>query len=388
VTVSRSAFIGLLIAALLVRLALLDLVLADQHFWVLPWYEQLRSTGWSALGQAARGLTGSTLGSYTPPYYYLLYLATFTDGVLQPLHAIKGISIAFDCVTAAAMFHLVRHVTGSTFRARLATLAVLFAPTVVANSAAWGQIDGAYTSLLVLAVYFSVTARPVAMFTMLGLAVAFKAQTVFLAPYVLLLWREGRWRWPHAAVAPLAWLAAMLPAMLAGRSIVDLALVYVRQGGMYHKLSMNAPNLYYLMPDSWYGTGVGVGLAVSVMTCLVFAFGRRRMDATPRILLLAATAAVLVMPFVLPKMHDRYFMPADVLSIGLAFVEPQLWFVPVALQVSSGLSYVPAITDAFNGFNYEYVALMPLAVAVNVWLVPYVAVRYWRGVPETGSLRS
>jgi len=43
-------------------------------------------------------------------------------------------------------------------------------------------------------------------------------------------------------------------------------------------------------------------------------------------------------PFVLPRMHERYFYPADALSLVAAFFNPELWFVPFAFQLSSGLA--------------------------------------------------
>ena len=52
----------------------------------------------------------------------------------------------------------------------------------------------------------------------------------------------------------------------------------------------------------------------------------------------AATSALLI-PFLLPKMHDRYFYPADVFAIVLAFFRPSFWYIAVLLQVSSTMAY-------------------------------------------------
>jgi len=37
-------------------------------------------------------------------------------------------------------------------------------------------------------------------------------------------------------------------------------------------------------------------------------------------------------------MHERYFYPADALSLIAAFFNPDLWIVPFAFQLSSGLA--------------------------------------------------
>jgi Gpi18-like mannosyltransferase len=41
-----------------------------------------------------------------------------------------------------------------------------------------------------------------------------------------------------------------------------------------------------------------------------------------------------LVPFVLPSMHERYFYLADVLTLILAFYLPrQLWFVPIIVAL-------------------------------------------------------
>ncbi|MBC1270570.1 hypothetical protein GNF07_26340, partial [Trichormus variabilis FSR] len=49
---------------------------------------------------------------------------------------------------------------------------------------------------------------------------------------------------------------------------------------------------------------------------------------------------VLLMPYILPKMHQRYFYPADICSIILAFYLPQYRWVAIAVQLSSLFSYL------------------------------------------------
>jgi Gpi18-like mannosyltransferase len=74
-----------------------------------------------------------------------------------------------------------------------------------------------------------------------------------------------------------------------------------------------------------------------------------------------ATLSVLIVPYFLPKMHDRYFFPADVLSLILAFFFPRYFIVPVIIGLVSFLSYWPFL------FGFEVVPLQLLAV---VQLVP------------------
>jgi hypothetical protein len=77
-------------------------------------------------------------------------------------------------------------------------------------------------------------------------------------------------------------------------------------------------------------------------------------------------------------MHDRYFLSADVFSIGLALLDPRFWFVPLFFQIGSLLAYVPIIVDSLGGFDAEYTGLNPLAAAVMSALLAYLAWSYGR----------
>ena len=382
-----AVIVGLILAG---RVPFLGFETADAHFYVLPWYADLATHGYRALGREAPVDPSFRGGLYSPPFYYLLYLATLFDGLLPPLYLVKGIATCWDMALAGLVFLIVRRVTGATFRAQVGFLLTLAAPTVVANSAVWGQSDAVYSTFLLAAVYASLTRRDVLACLAMGGALAFKAQTIFLAPYLLLLLVAGRLSWWRTAAIPLAYVALMLPAWILGRPLVDMLLAYVRQGGLYQKLSMNAPNLYYLMPDGFYSAGVVAGSLLTVVLSVGYAVlpRKRRAAWSDSFLLLAATVSLAAVPFVLPKMHDRYFFPADVLSIALALVVPRLWFVPILFQLSSGLSYVPAISDAFHNFDYEYVALMPVAVLINACLVPFLIAVYWREATEGGAVHA
>ena len=67
--------------------------------------------------------------------------------------------------------------------------------------------------------------------------------------------------------------------------------------------------------------------------------GRYELDAER--IVTAAVVFVLLVPFVLPGMHERYFYLADVLTVVLAFYRPRLWYVPLLVQAASLLSYLP-----------------------------------------------
>ena len=46
-------------------------------------------------------------------------------------------------------------------------------------------------------------------------------------------------------------------------------------------------------------------------------------------------------PFLLPRMHERYFYTADVLAVIYAFLCPRRWLVPIFVGAASLSSYLP-----------------------------------------------
>ena len=64
------------------------------------------------------------------------------------------------------------------------------------------------------------------------------------------------------------------------------------------------------------------------------------------------------MPYFLPKMHDRYFFAADVLSIAFAFYFPRYFFIPLVVGTTSLFTYFLFL------FKIEVIPLPLLAVAL------------------------
>ncbi|MEW6402361.1 MAG: hypothetical protein AB1649_11210, partial [Chloroflexota bacterium] len=111
--------------------------------------------------------------------------------------------------------------------------------------------------------------------------------------------------------------------------------------GQFQELAKNAPNLYIFVPNVYYSTALKLGLLLftGTMVCWAWANWRTKILLTQgKILLIALTALVLV-PFLLPKMHERYFYPADVFSYAVAILNPELWILPVLYQFVSGFAY-------------------------------------------------
>jgi hypothetical protein len=211
-----------------------------------------------------------------------------------------------------------------------------------------------------------------------ALAFSFKAQAFFFAPFLFMLFVQGEITLSAFAIVPLVCAVMLVPAILVGVDWQVAATTYIRQGQAYHILSEHAPNLYYLFGDHFYGPGVVLGLILAAVVCFALALLPRLRNMTLDIntRLLAATMFLAVAPFLLPKMHDRYFFAADLTSIVLAVYIPRLWIVPIILQISSLSACVPMMSWTFS--HRVETPTMPMAVMLCTVVVGFLVHEFWR----------
>ena len=378
---TRLLIVLLLAAAVAIRFASFDFLTDDVRNWVFAWYDYHLEHGVSGLEQAPTNVM-SDAGNYPPPFFYFLLVASQFDAWLPKLHLVKLFPTIFDFALAGVVLLIVRRASPRPQHPWIAFFMVLFAPTVLANSALWGQADSIPTTFVAASILAIMGGHPILACMAAGVAISFKATGVFILPFLLMLALRGRIKWAHLLVVPLAYAAMMLPAIIAGRSVIDVLTIYLRQGELYERLSMNAPNLYAFAPDWFYDAGRVLGFVVTAAACAAFALApvRWRAALTPRFLLLAATLSLLLVPFLLPKMHDRYFYAVDVVAIALAWHDRRLWYAPVLSQLSSAIAYVPILSEAAFGIDDGYVALGPVAVVINTVLVFLLTREYWRSL--------
>ncbi len=359
--VSTAVLIFGALLALLVRLPFLDMLSHDIIGSLGHWYDYIALNG----GLYA---LGDRFADYTPAYLYLLtgmvYLREDILPELSRVAAIKLPSIAADLVMAIAVYRLVRVFAHDKLTPALAFVIALLLPTVVINSAVWGQADSMYTACLVWSIYLLCMKRPAAAMIITGVGLALKPQTIFIAPLLLyLLLRHRLYIW-HLLIVPAIYAASMLPVILLGRPPLEELGTIVAQAGEYHQLSLGAPNLYLFAPPDLYHFGVVVGVIISVIAGLVIAVGftLRAREPDPDDILAGALVCVMVMPFVLPMMHERYFFPADVLSLVVAFRWRKFMWLPVACQIIS-LSAYASVLQQLSWWNQ----ILP-GVKIFAWL--------------------
>ncbi len=339
------------ILAFLLRYSLRDFQNDDYRAYTGPWYDFIRQHG----GLSALKFPFS---NYTPPYLYLMVIASSLLGATPKLYAIKLISVIFDLIASVFIFKIVRFRYPTGRVPLIATLSFLFLPTVFLNSAFWGQADGIYTTGLLACVYFLLCERPIPALIAFGLAISIKLQAIFLFPLLIILLLKKKIHWATFLLIPGMYLLLIIPAWAVGRPLPDLLTIYLAQGETYRSLTMNAPNLYTWLPNELYDTLLPFGFAGAalVISAFILLASHRKLVLQKSTILQLALISTLIMPYFIPKMHDRYFYPADVFSLIFGFYFPRWFFIPLMVQFVSLFSYFPFL------FRFEPVPLPFLAV--------------------------
>ncbi|MEV6410305.1 glycosyltransferase 87 family protein [Kribbella sp. NPDC051718] len=324
-----------LVLAGLLRLVLLDYQSWDYQRYLEPWAGFIDGHG----GFAA---LKHSFSNYNATYLYLMAFASYLP--LSPLATVKFVSLVFEVMLGWYVYRLVGLCRLNQWPPIAAGLTAVLLPTVILNGSMWGQADASYAALTVGALYYLIARRPWVACVLFGLALALKLQAIFLFP-ALLLFVLRRWLpWQALTAIPLVYLLLDVPALLLGASPRRLLLIYLEQADTDHALSINAPTIYNFLSAAPGTTAKLAGvLATGVILLGAIAYlAARRIEPTPTRIVLISALCTLLVPFLLPSMHERYFYLAEVLTVVAAFAlpRPPLIAVPVLVQAASLTCYL------------------------------------------------
>lgn len=381
-------FAGSVMAVLmLARTVMLDYVTADYTTFLSAWTDVFRQGGFKTLAE--------NVGDYNLIYQYVLLCISRVP--LHDLYLIKLFTVTFDFLLALAMMQAAKRYAGKKMGLPV-LLFVLALPTVVLDGACWGQCDPVYVFFIITSLYMLETDRPYLSAISLAVSFAFKLQTIFFFPVVLLGLIHKRFKIRHALAFFAAYLLTMVPALIAGRTFMDALSVYANQsmGQYYDRLTYNAPNLYLFFPMIEFASSqeytwmryiadldikaINPYLDYALMpdlqhaalyACVIFTLVVviywliHYKEVTPDMTLDLALFFAIFLPFVMPKIHERYFFMADMLSLLYAVRYANRRFMPVLVIGSSLMSYMPYLTRQ-RPLDERWLALMMLAALIVV----------------------
>ena len=308
-------------AGMLARVSFLERSSGDYEIYLADWLQKL------AGGSFAEGMR-QNIGEYNVLYQYILFVITRLP--VPSLYAVKAVSFIGDAFLAGAAATLAQK-DGKKSAAAFG-LALLL-PTVALNGGMFAQCDSLYAACALWGLALALERKPAGAAVCFALSLAFKLQAVFLLPMVAVLWADRKLRLlpstkrgERAAGALLVLVVAAvctaLPALLGGKSIGALLSIYSAQTGLYTGLTYNAPSFFALMNTTGldvyaygnFGMALAFGACALLVACGVKQAGKLTREGYLRLALLLPLAIV----FFLPRMHERYFYLADILSAVLA----------------------------------------------------------------------
>lgn len=317
----------LLLLTVLVRYVGKDFVSGDMKECLLAWFDFIKDNGgFSSLSVQ--------VGDYNFYYQTLIALLTYID--FNPMYLIKLSSVLFDFILAFWVAIIIKDYNKekitSNFKSGIIPLyymaffVSLFVPTVVVNSAFWGQCDAMYTSFVLGMLYFLRRKSYIASAICLGFAFACKLQTIFIVPFLLAyILKNKEWRiFSYVPIAFIAFWAVGIPAYIQGRDMMSTINIYLLQANDYPEMYLNFSSFWGIFGKYTldYSLWSKPAIILAVVTCiagLVHYIKSSKYSDTSSYYAFAAWSVWTVV-LLLPSMHERYAFMADILLVILSFM--------------------------------------------------------------------
>lgn len=338
--------------ALLVRYIGKDNISSDYIYFLEPWYKTLQENGgW-------RGLS-TNVGDYTEGY--MLFLAILTYIPIKPLYGIKIFSIVFDFIIAITSAIIVLEVLKEHKNKKLYATMIygiqLFLPTMIVNSAYWGQCDAIYTAFILITLLMFIKEKYRMAFILVGCALSFKLHTMLFMPLLILIYiRKKAFSVIEFLNIPIAYMMISIPALLAGKPIGDIIKILVSYGdGATSMLTSCFNNFYTLILTGNeqilnYIRQLGILLTITLVGISMLVFINKKIEIDSENIIGLALFYIILITYFLPGMHERYLFPGDILSVVYFMIkrDKSKWYIPLSINMFSNISYLRYITGVFE----------------------------------------
>lgn len=346
------------VAAVMLRVSLYNKETGDFIGCLEPWVNEYIKYG---------GVAGLkyNIGNYNCLYNYILSLISYLP--INSLYSIKSVSVIFDIVCAVFGYKIGYLVTNNKQNASIIYCAILFAPTCFLNSGAWAQCDSIYTSFAIISIYYLLKEKFTLSFIFAGISFAFKLQFVFILPvYIIYYICKKKFSIINFLLIPLVNLITAIPAILLGRDIKDILMIYLNQAQTYSNYSLKFPNIYYILVDNAHLKYLGMILCVVAFAVILFIIIDRKIKLDQKNILLLCCISVITATYFLPYMHERYMFMADLFSIiwYLCQKNKKYLYFPIAINLISLLSYLGFLFK-FTLIDFPILSLIYLIILIK-----------------------
>lgn len=325
---------ALTLIGLSIRVILRVVITDDWLMYWDPWISDIKEMGFSYLA--------TDRYDYTPTFIYILWVISKLP--INPMTAYKGLHCILDFVAAAILGKMMYKVTGSRRKGVLSYGLFLIVPTIWANSALWAQCDIIFMTFLLLCFYYLFADRPCRAMFFYGMAFVFKLQSLFIFPFLVILWVNKKVDLKHFLWIPALYFLSIVPAWIAGRPLMELINIYMAQGAQdVWSLSIKWPNIYQIIGNQFFlleYASAGTWLILGILMVIMFAMAQKRYRITNEFIVQMALFFAILTPWFLPHMHERYGCVADILAIIYAMMNRKKFYFPLVQILVSFNSYM------------------------------------------------
>lgn len=326
-------WIMLIILGLITKLTLFSTKTGDYIGYLEPWMNFIKTHG------NEQSLKFGFY-DYTPSYIYIL-IAIVKLG-LNPLFSVKLVSVFFEYVLAFLIGKIatLKYKSNIVIWISLAIIPIL--PSILLNSSYLSQSDAIYSAFVVGSVYFLLIRKQLLTVLFLGFAFAFKMQSAIILPFYFVMMLRGNIKWYYFSIVPIIYLLSILPTWFYGRPMNELLTIYLSQSGSYKYLTLNFPNLYIWISNVYYEPAKIVGIISTALLTLASGFwlSNKNFNFTIEIWVKLAFLSAIIVPFVLPGMHERYMYLGDVLGVLYFLFNRKNIHLPIGILLVSLYSYI------------------------------------------------
>lgn len=316
-----------------------DFLSGDFNDCLNAWYLQISSAGPHINALLAYS------GDYPMPYAFLIWLLAKIP--IPFLYSLKTFNCVVDFFLAIIIGKLVeRFNPHNPFSFYIGYGVTLLLPHVFLNSCYWGQCDGLYTVFMFAAILCWSYEKYPLMMLMAGFAFSFKLQSIFILPFLLIVyWFQKKFSFMQFLIIPATMLIMNIPAIIAGYSP---AITFTK----YMGLASACPWLYYFYPNIWFffqarpyylfSTGA-IMLAISALLLFVVLLIKKGILITHENALYILLWTAYTCVFLLPSMHERYGFFAELVAVIIALINIRFAWLPLIMMLCTLPKYLYAL---------------------------------------------
>lgn len=333
ILLKKHTWILLIIFGFITKILFFPIKTGDYVVYLEPWMHFIKTHGYEHSLEFG-------FYDYTPSYIYILV------GIVKlgfnPLFSVKLVSILFEYILAFFVGKIaeIKYKSNMVIWVAMAVIPIL--PSIFLNSGYLSQCDSIYSAFVVGSVYFVLKRKQLLSVLFLGIAFSLKMQTAIILPFFFVMMLRGNIKWYYFLMIPFMYIISIIPAWFYGRPFNELLAIYSTQSGSYKYLTLNFPNIYIWISNVYYEPVRLAGIVVTTLITLLSGvwLSKKSFDFTIEVWVKLAFLSAIIVPYLLPGMHERYMYLGDVLGVLYFLVTRKNIHLPLGILLVSFYSYI------------------------------------------------